>query len=208
MPYFANSMNGQSLCYNGKTNKWEPCKQGAKPIAGRGAGTVVPPSCCITPAMACCLSCTDLFGLAKCVDTALVLTAIPQAPFDTLDIDALQTLLNDISGSCGWSLTGGPNGVNPFGLRDLNTGQKLCVVNVTLTNSGYTLNNPGDSIVQCLEIRNDCNGGGGINIGICWEVSIVDYGIPAEWVVEYNLFRLCTNPIGLDEIVNCTNCYA
>ena len=199
----------RNQCYDAQNRRWFTCDENTSRREGSSPSPIPsPPQCCITPADACCVTCQDLFELRDCLQSALVDVDIPQSPFDTLTIDEVQTLLNGLGGvGCDWLITGGPSGVATFSIRNYVTGARFCVINLTLTNSEYTLSNPGDTIVQCLDIRNDCGGGAGVSIGICYEVVIVDNGIPGEWTVEYRNFRICTNPQGLDEIINCNYCY-
>lgn len=199
--------NKETLCYDYLRKKWYACEESnvvAKRVGGGGGGAPLP-ECCIPPASLCCINCADLFKIKSCIELALVTEVIPQVPYNTIDMDGLYNLWAPVSGICGWSVIGGPSGVSPFGLRDLN-GIKFCVINLTLNNAIYTLNNPGDSITQCMNIRNDCGGGGGVSVGICWQVQIVDVGAPGSWTVEYSNFRICTNPT-IDEITACVECY-
>lgn len=200
--------NKETLCYDYLRKKWYACEE-SNVISRRGiigGGGAPSPGCCITPASLCCINCADLFKIKSCVELSLVTEVIPQSPYNTIDMDGLVSLWNPTAGTCGWAAFGGPAGVSPIRIRNLTTGISTCVVDLTMNNANYVLNNPGDTITQCMNIENDCNGGAGVSVGICWQVQIVDVGAPGSWTVEYSNFKICTNP-SIDEITACVECY-
>jgi len=124
-------------------------------------------------------------------------------PYISFRFGELLNLINFFS-PCpqGWSIVDLGGGV--YTLRDT-VGILDCVSNLTLTNEEVSIINPGENVVQCLQLETDPECGS--NLGICFNATIEDIGLPDDYYLSFGPVRFCSNADTLTNLLSCNQCF-